>query len=198
MTFYPRRTWGARPTRGATRLNRTQVKGIAFHWPAMAKPLTNPAAVMAALRGWQIFHMDTRKWADIAYQLAFDQDGNVYQLRGIGNRSGANGDTATNSEYGAFLLVLAPGEEPSDRMVKAVRRRVPGFRRMYPRAVDLVGHGEIRPGGTECPGPAVRRCLAEDAFEPDAPARPLPTSNPGPVKKAAKKATKKAAPSKEK
>lgn len=167
MTFYTRSDWGARPANGGPgNLSPVRVEGIAFHWPAMSKPLRGFDEVSAALRGWQDFHMDGRGWSDIAYQEAFDQEGNVYSLRGLTTQSGANGDTDVNQRFGAFLLILAPGEKPSGAMVRAVRDRVEAFRARYPRAKRLVGHGDIRPEPTSCPGPAAIRLIRKGAFEP--------------------------------
>lgn len=165
--YYPRKSWRARARRRHPgTLDRAQVRGLALHWPAMSKPLRTVADVKAALRSWQTFHMDTNGWSDIAYQDAFDQAGNRYKLRGLRHRSAANGSTDTNLRYGAILLVLAPGEEPSPAMIRAVRRHVRRFRKRYKGATELVGHGDIRPEPTDCPGAAVRRHLKERTFEP--------------------------------
>ena len=109
MTHFSRNDWGARPSRGGPgALLPARVLGIAVHWPAMSTPLRGFEAVAAALRGWQSFHLDGRGWSDIAYQVAVDQDGNRYELRGLANQSGANGDTAMNQQYGALLLIVGP------------------------------------------------------------------------------------------
>src|SRR5690606_33663691 len=91
--------------------------------------------------------------------------GNVYDLRGYQVRSGANGNTTLNRRFGALLLIVAEGEGPSPAMVAAVRAEVAEHRRLFPRSTRIVGHGSIRPGGTACPGPAVNRLIAADAFE---------------------------------
>jgi len=169
MTTYQRKDWGAVPaTPGPGRLNPADVVGIALHWPGMATPRHTRAEVAQSLRAWQRFHMGTHGWSDIAYQEAVDQAGNVWVLRGLTTQSGANGNRALNEAYGALLLVLAPGETPSKAMVEAVQSRVAAFRRLYPHATRVVGHGAIRPDPTACPGPAVNRLLAAHAFTPPA------------------------------
>src|SRR3546814_16028092 len=83
MTTYSRADWGARPARsGPGPLAARDVVGLVFHWPAMSKPLRGFAAVSAALRSWQDYHMG-KGWSDIAYPVAVDQDGNRYILRGL-------------------------------------------------------------------------------------------------------------------
>jgi len=167
MTYYTREQWAARDAEGGPGpLDVEQVEGIALHWPAMQRPLKFVEEVKAALRSWQNFHIDTRGWSDIAYQEAFDQLGNIYELRGLATQSGANGDTDVNERFGAFLLILAPGEKPSGAMVKSVRARIAKHREKFPKSDRIVGHGEIREGGTQCPGEAVQDAIDAGEFEP--------------------------------
>lgn len=168
MTFINRSKWGARrATGGPGKLDARKVAGIALHWPAMSRPLTTVEAVTNALRGWQAYHMDDKDWSDIAYQEAIDQAGNVYGLRGLRTQPGANGDRTTNERYGALLLVLAPGEQPTDALVKAVRRRIRRHRELFPRSTGIVGHNEIRPEPTACPGPIVQGHIDSGTFDPN-------------------------------
>lgn len=168
MTHYTRAQWGARPARGGPgQLYAPDVDGIALHWPAMSRPLTTVAAVMAALRGWQNYHMDGQGWSDIGYQVAVDQAGNRYELRGLHIQSGANGDAAVNEQYGAVLLVLAPGEEPSDALVAETRRVIGDHRALYRYSDLIVGHADIRPEPTSCPGPAVLAGIRAGLFNPE-------------------------------
>lgn len=167
MTRYSRTDTGLRaPTHAPGRLVAAEVDGIALHWPATPNPIASVGAAKAALRGWQDYHMDGHGWSDIAYQEAVDQAGNVYQLRGLRDRSAANGDEDLNSRYGALLLLVAFGETPSPAMVKKVRERIARHRTIFPGSRRIVGHGQIRPGGTACPGPHVQRLLDEGRFTP--------------------------------
>lgn len=174
MTTYTRAQWGARPARpGPGPLYGADVIGMVVHWPAMTAPIRGVAAVMRALRSWQAYHMDDRGWSDIAYQVAVDQDGNRYLLRGLDTQSAANGDTDVNDEYGAILLVLAPGEQPSPAMVAEVRRVMVDHRRLFPRSTLILGHSQVRPEPTQCPGPVVLDHIALGAFEPVPPRPPI-------------------------
>lgn len=165
MSYVMRREWGGRRSKGGTRLVSEEVQGIALHWPGMGqRRIRTRADAEAALRGWQDYHMDGNGWSDIAYQEAVDQLGNVYSLRGFRTRSAANGDADTNRRFGALLLILGEGEEPTAAMVDAVRRRVARFQDIHPRARKVVGHGDVRPEPTACPGPAVARLLEAEAF----------------------------------
>jgi hypothetical protein len=166
MTTFTRAQWGARTPKATTPMVAAEVVGIAVHWPAMEKPLRGTDAIERAIRGWQNYHMDGHGWSDIAYQVAIDQDGNVYELRGLKTRSAANGDEDVNRHYGAILLILAPGEKPSAEMIAATRGQVEKHRALFPKSTKIVGHGQIRPEPTSCPGPAAQAAIDAGTFEP--------------------------------
>lgn len=166
MTRYSRAEIGLRPARGGPGpLWPSRVEGIALHWPAMSRPLTTVEAVKNALRGWQAYHL-SKGWSDIGYQVAVDQDGNRYDLRGLATQSGANGDEDVNERFGAVLLILAPGEQPSAAMVAEVRQVIADHRALFPRSTKIVGHSDIRPEPTACPGPAALAAIRAGKFEP--------------------------------
>ncbi len=173
MIYLTRAAWGARPSRGASPLVAAEVDGTALHWPGMAKSIdatgdAGKARVASALRGWQDYHMDVRGWSDIAYQVAVDQAGRAWTLRGLTTRSAANGDADVNSRYGALLLVLAPGETPSEAMEATVRGVIADFRRHFPAGTAIKPHSAVRPAGTDCPGDAARAAIARGDFTPRA------------------------------
>jgi len=160
-----RKQWGARKRRHHPgRLAPGDVLGVALHWPAMSGRVHTVAGAMASLRGWQNYHMDGHGWSDIAYNEAIDQLGNVYVLRGLKNRSAANGTTTTNGQFGALLLIVGPGEQPSPAMVAAVRRRIARHRELFPSSRRIVGHGDLK--STTCPGAVVLELIRDGLFEP--------------------------------
>lgn len=173
-TYEPRSAWNARPARGSTALAPSTVVGEALHWPGTTKPINavgaaGKARVASALRGWQNYHMDDRGWSDIAYQIAVDQVGRAWTLRGLNIRSGANGDANVNRLYGAFLLVLAPGEEPSAAMKATVQNVIRDFRAHMPKAsATPKGHKDVRVAGTDCPGPLAYAAIKRGDFTPRA------------------------------
>lgn len=165
MTYYDRTEWGAGDRNGRSRLDVEEVQGIALHWPGDDIPRSGLAQVGKALRSWQAAHQ-AKGWADIAYQEAIDQAGNVYRLRGFLFRSAANGDEDVNDRFGAMLLVLAIGEKPTGAMIRAARGRIAKFRDHYPKGRQIVPHSAIRPAGTQCPGDRVRDLIQEGRFRP--------------------------------
>ena len=170
MPTITRAQWGAKPAAAADPLSAHEVVGIAVHWPAMSTSLRGVDKVSAALRSWQSFHM-SKGWRDIAYQVAVDQDGNRYILRGLDGVSAANGDTETNRRYGAVLVVLAPGEAPTPAMLDELRRVVADHRRLFAKSTRIVGHQDIRPEPTACPGPVMESIINSGLLEPTDPKR---------------------------
>lgn len=165
MSYFNRSEWQARAAKPLTELDLEHVEGIALHWPAMVTPIRTVTGVFTALRSWQAYHMDVKGWSDIAYQLAFDQLGNTYQLRGVRHRSAANGNRDVNERFGAFLLIVAPGERPSQKMLKNVNAHLRGTKtEYYTNAKRVVGHRDIRPEPTACPGDIVSGMITSKLF----------------------------------
>lgn len=166
MTFYAYSEWSPdKPVMDdAHLLDREKVEGFALHWPGQSTRIPTIAKVFDALRSYQAYHK-SKGWSDIAYQIAVDQQGNVYQCRGIRYRSAANGDRDVNERFGAILLLVAEGERPSQKMIHAVNQQIERDRtNFYRNAVKVVGHKDIRPDPTTCPGPIVEQMIHDGMF----------------------------------
>jgi N-acetylmuramoyl-L-alanine amidase-like protein len=177
MSFHKRAEWTKTPPANANKVVRSLLKGVAIHWNGPAVPnsaLTDPRSYLEGVRR---FHTNTNGWSDIAYNLAVDQNGDIWQLRGLGYQSGANGDTKVNDQYLAILCVLGQGQKPSPEMVDGVARAVRRFRVRYPGKKAIVGHRDIRAGGTDCPGDKLYRHLKAGDFKP----KIAPPKPPAPV-----------------
>ncbi|TDO69604.1 hypothetical protein EV651_101649 [Kribbella sp. VKM Ac-2571] len=169
VEYLPRSAWNARPPNGGPgNLTVSRVEGAVIHWPGTGSTsvIHTKAAVASALRGWQDYHMDTRGWSDIAYQVAVDQAGRAWTLRGLRTQSGANGDNDVNERYGAILLILVTGEQPSAAMKATTRGVIADFRRIYPRGTAIRPHSAVRPEPTDCPGDPARAAIARGEFTP--------------------------------
>ena len=155
-------------------MSASQVVGVALHWPANVTPIRGFANVCTALRNWQAYHMGPQLgWSDIGYQVAIDQDGNRYDLRGFRTQSGANGGSTVNAHYCAILCIVAVGEKPTPELIQGVRDAIADMRTLYPKGLAIVGHSDIRPEPTACPGEAIRLRIDMGLFEPlNPPAKP--------------------------
>jgi len=167
VTYLTRADWGARPARNANKLIVREVRGVGIHYPGMGtRRLVTQSQVAGGLRGWQDYHMDGRDWADIAYQVAVDQAGRAWQLRGLNIRSAANGDETVNHQYGAILLVIGDDEVPTEALKATTRGVVADFRKWFPAGTLIRPHSAIRPDPTDCPGDRARACITRGEFDP--------------------------------
>jgi len=169
--FRTRNTWTSAPKANANKVSRSDLEGVAIHWVGPAVPLSvyagDEAAVRRYLEGIRRYHVYTKRWSDIAYNLAVDSVGRIYDLRGPRYRSAANGDEEVNRKYLAVVALVGEGQVPSEEMLVGLRKAVVRLRRRYPwRLRKIVTHAEIRPGGTACPGPFLSREVAAGTFRP--------------------------------
>lgn len=167
--FQPRKKWTMAGKANSTRFTRRRIKGVAIHWNGPPVPRSALKDPRHYLEGVRRFHVHTRRWSDIAYNLAVDSQGRIWDLRGLSRRSAANGSVLVNEEYIAILAILGEGQKPTPEMLVGIRKAVRRVRRRYPwRARKVVTHSDIRPLGTECPGPQLTRHVRAGTFQPRA------------------------------
>lgn len=154
----PRSRW-TKTTSAAPAARPEQLVGVALHYPGSPGTIgrESEAQTAARLEGYRRQHVNGNGWKDIAYNVAVDQRGNIWTLRGVSKQSGANGTTAANRSRGAILLLIGNSEQPTQAMIDGVLYaarlwdvRYPGIRYMNP-------HGAFV--STSCPGSTVRRLL---------------------------------------
>lgn len=110
-SFVSRSAWGARPPRGIT--GSSMARGVAVHWegPTMGWPWPHSQCA-ARVRGIQAFHMDSRGWADIAYNDLVCGHGYVFEGRGPDVRNAANGGNGNdNATHMAICYIGGEGDE---------------------------------------------------------------------------------------
>jgi peptidoglycan hydrolase-like protein with peptidoglycan-binding domain len=171
-TLLPRTAWTMDdPARDLTPMDPNTVDGTCFHWPGTTSAIGDAGRERTAVRleGYRRYHTSVppvgRGWSDVAYQLAVDQGGRAWSLRGIKHRSAANGTRALNDRLVAVLLLVGPREQPSPAMLDTARwLRSEVILKAYPGAVRVVGHGQVRPDGTECPGAVVQGRITAGEF----------------------------------
>lgn len=162
-TYKSRPSWTKTPKPdGLETLDSDSVVGLALHWPGTegATIGSNYDAIVRRLESYRLTHVRDRGWTDIAYQAAVDQAGRVWDLRGIEHRSAANGNSLTNSRYGAVLVMVGAQEKLTVACEEALRDLYRDrWLKRYPRAKTIVGHRDIRPDPTDCPGNEVLRLI---------------------------------------
>jgi len=171
VTFLGRDAWTTHgPAKPLTEL--TDPTGVAVHWPGATGQIgQSRESIASRLEGYRAFHVNTRGWNDIAYQMAIDNAGRVWKLRGEAFMSAANGDQDVNRAWGAVLLMLDQDDRPSDAMVEAFQTwRTTRWLIRFPRASKIAPHSAVRPSGdTDCPGDAARALIRSGRLmeEPD-------------------------------
>jgi N-acetylmuramoyl-L-alanine amidase len=150
-----RRSWGARKPSGD--FERHRIRRITVHHSAVA--LRDNRVAPARLRSHQAAHQG-RGWADIAYHLLIDRNGNVY----AGRPRWAVGDTSTNYDPRGHLLVMCEGnfqeQRPSAAQVRALVQVLAWGVERYDVPVRSI-RGHLEYADTACPGRALQRRLGE-------------------------------------
>ena len=159
MNVISRDNWGAKPNK--TKFSKLgEVKGLVVHWSAYPIAVGNQAE-MDQVKKIQALHQNDRGWNDIAYNFLVGDTGQIYEGRGWGNRSAAQGGNSreeinfNNKHYVAvcWLGGINPTDKPSAKAIESVKW-------LY----SQVG-GELRPHSsfkqTDCPGDSWRQHIVE-------------------------------------
>jgi N-acetylmuramoyl-L-alanine amidase len=159
MNIISKDSWGAKPAK--TKYSKLgEVKGLVIHWSAYPVAVGNQAEMDQA-KTIQRLHQVDRGWNDIAYNFLVGDTGQIYEGRGFGNRSAAQGGNSreeinyNNKHYVAvcWLGGSKATDKPSDKAIESVKW-----------LHQQVG-GELRPHSsfkqTACPGDAWRQHIIE-------------------------------------
>lgn len=113
---------------------------------------TSHASCESRWKGWQNYHMDSHKWADIAYTLGACQHGYLLAGRGAGVRTAANGTNIGNQTSYAICWIGGQGDAPTQDALDAIDE---GIRRLRAAGAGLRvwSHQDWR--STSCAGPQV-------------------------------------------
>jgi hypothetical protein len=165
----PRSDWTSTTSGCTTEFVPSEVDGVAVHWNGTWVTLSPDAQ----LRADRNFHVNTRGWCDIAYNLAVDQNGDVWVCRGLDLRSSANGSLDSNRRYVAVVALLGQNADgsavqvPTPAMLDGLRKAVEIVRWKYPQATEIKTHNDVRPSATACPGPHLTAAVHNGALNPE-------------------------------
>ena len=147
--IHSRADWGAQPPKRSAKLTPSKTGIVDVHWPGSKGHLARDrAGVAAALRGWQIFHMKTRGWSDIAYNIAVDLAGEVWELRGW---DAVDGGVASRSDDVTILLIMGDQDQMTDVMKSSTLWVMAEWERRLGRKLRRTHHSALTQ--TDCPGP---------------------------------------------
>ena len=196
MAYYSRSSWTS-AGKGGTVLKGTgrTMTTIYIHYPGSGGTIgkASVASTKSRLEGYRKQHKNGNGWADIAYNVAVDQSGNVWELRGIDRQSGANGGTASNRSGQAILVLVGNNEAPTAECVAGIKDAVRRIRAVHPKAKTIRGHQQSPDASTACPGAHLMKLVRSGGLEPGASAPSVPAggaSAPRPSKPAVTKGGK--------
>lgn len=153
MTIVSRAEWGARkPKSRSTGALSAKSTG---HWngPTVTiggKTSWDHSRCPSLVRGIQNFHMDSRGWADIAYNFVVCPHGTIFEGRGLNVRNGANGTNKGNMTSHAIMWLSGernPFTESEKRGFKECSRYID---EKTAAPAECIGHRDHK--ATACPG----------------------------------------------
>ncbi|MFX4294411.1 N-acetylmuramoyl-L-alanine amidase [Streptomyces bohaiensis] len=98
--FVTRAQWGARARRSSNTNITPQHGGVSVHHvDGVRVARTNHADCAGQVRSIQNYHMDTNGWTDVAYSHLVCVHGYVFEGRGEGQRTAANGTNPGNQNW---------------------------------------------------------------------------------------------------
>jgi peptidoglycan hydrolase-like protein with peptidoglycan-binding domain len=174
-----RASWGARPPRGGANTISPRPLGVAVHYADINVGAQSHDRCAPRVLAIQAFHQDTRGYADIAYSFLVCQHQFVFEGRGTGKGSAANGTTQGNIDYYAVCALIGPTDKPTPALLTGIGQGIDTCRAAGAGA-RVLGHRDLFP--TACPGEAlyalVRAGRWGAATPPVPPRVPPPPSGP--------------------
>jgi len=119
--------WGARNPHGRLPILEPPAKcrGWAVHWNGPPMKTDDIDSEMRKVRGIQDFHMNTKRWSDIAYSFLIGQTGTIYEGRGWGWDQFANGDDEVapftekgNKGWRSVCWLGGEGQKPTSAVIR--------------------------------------------------------------------------------
>lgn len=169
MNLVTRAEWGARSPRGTTKIPRTL--GFGVHWEGVKLGAFAHDVCDDKVRGIQKFHMDGHGWVDIAYSFLVCPHGYVFEGRGWGIKTAANGTNFGNDNYLAACYLGGPDDPFTDQAKQAYHDLFAEGRRRYD-AINIKPHSSFK--ATACPGDVIRKWVADGCPLPNTGTPPPP------------------------
>lgn len=175
MNVVTRSQWGARAPKNRTALNGATTITIHYEGPQMGD--YSHDSCPSKVRGIQAFHMDSRGWADIAYSDIVCRHGYVYEGRGPGVRTAAQGTNEGNNVSLAICAMLGAGDTVPDVLKQAIRERADWYTAEH--GVGTIRKGHRQWHSTACPGDTLFAWVEAGMPAPHPAPPPAPPSTPG-------------------
>lgn len=143
-----RAQWRARPPAEAlAALSRPA--GVTIHWNGPGVGVVPHTRCPGMVAGIQRYHQDVKGWDDIAYTALVCQHGVVFEGRGVGYRTAANGTRAGNATHYAVCALTGEGDPLTPALLAGLDDAIVWLRTSG-AGPDVNGHRDHKP--TRCPG----------------------------------------------
>jgi tetratricopeptide (TPR) repeat protein len=120
------------------------------------------SAAAQEIRKIQRYHQEQQGWADIGYHFVIDRTGAVWQGRRLRYQGAHAGGAANNGNIGIALLGNFLEQKLPAAQKQSLEILVSRLCNHFSLPADRVyTHREIKGGTTDCPGPALARCVRE-------------------------------------
>lgn len=157
-------------------------KGVKVHYEGTAVPDVDHskcARRWASIRQSHLNH-PTENYSDVAYNWAVCNHGTIFEGRGLGKQTGANGNQALNRDHYAILWMGGTSgvKTPSARAVAAIKEVI-RYLREHDTGKEIKGHRDGH--ATSCPGDALYALVKSGKLEPGSKPAPKPSPSPAPT-----------------
>ena len=156
MNVISRATWGAAPPKETVPIG--TVLGWVVHWVGgdrmnAAPTLNQSLALMLSLQAAAFRGLHGDVYFDIEYNFAIDPAGRIFEGRGWGIESGANGTSDANGHYLSVVYLAGPGVPLTAAAKNAFLWLTQEGARRYPTCEAVIPHDRVPSDSTGCPGP---------------------------------------------
>ena len=167
-------TWGRRLKGLPPDLNIAEIDGIVIHYTGNPRVDARGLAVPAYIRGIQEHHLNHKSagWTAIAYNYLIDQEGRLWEGRGLDFRNAANNPT-NRTTVSICLLNGVQDNDPTLEQIETVHEFHRELQQRTGKPISITGHQEH--SATACPGERIQWHVANGTFHAKTapePARP--------------------------
>jgi hypothetical protein len=165
MPFITADEWGANPSKDATEDSHPigSTLGVTLHWEGPHMGTFPHTACAEKVRGIERYHEYGHGWGDVAYNLLVCPHGYIYEGRGAGVRSAANGDTQSNEDWYAVCYLGGEGDGFTTDGKAGMLEAVTYLRTEGNAGPAVNGHRDHK--ATACPGDEIYRWLNTTNFD---------------------------------
>ena len=149
-TLVSRTQWKARKVSKIYPLKK-KIKYITIHY--IGAPIPDNEDENRRCRSTQNYHMDTKKWTDIAYNYLVGQSGKAYVGRGRNRKNAADGKAKNNHSLSICIILGTKHIIPTEAMLATVQNLVWELVEEFPTIKKVRPHKKLK--ATACPGPAM-------------------------------------------